>query len=425
LKISGDSPNRPFVSKDPPAGKEAARVNSLRDGSGQVQNKPAVRDDSPLRPVPAGSADLASLLKLPPDNLSRSLIAFARFFGLSLDPKFLATLRRDALGAALLGTTGQEAAAPGVASKEAAALGAAAAADKGIKLGEKALREYAAAIQGRPESFVRTDSTDTQASEKSRGDESSQLLSETDPDGHGGNHGAPQDESDDQNGRRASHQDTKAQGKSHEASVQTSPGFLDGSAPELQCRITEILEERPLLDLINRIPGKNGRWIVIPFSFCEDNVEFAVSLHILTKGERSWPCLHGHDRASEEPKGTKYPSSVIEGSSISADSLVSGNLNADIRVSRSGREQTRWLFSLEKAEDGIRAELGVLSASGPWNVSAAEKERVRQELAAALDVPLDRVSIRAPERDDGPFRESAFLFAEARENSLRSVNEEV
>jgi len=392
LKIPGDSPKLPFVSKEPPAGKNAARANSPPDG--QVQNKPAVRGGSPLRPIPAGSADLASQLKLPPDGLSRSLIAFARFFGLPLDPKFLAALRRDALGAASQDAPPQKAAsqgagAPGTAAqaaaKEAAALGAAAAADKGIKLGEKALKEYAAAIQGRPESFVREDSAAPQnGAEKSR--EDTPLLSETDPDGHGGNQGTPQDESDDQDGRRASHQDTKAQGKSEKAGNK-----------RVTDTILKTLEERPLLDLINRIPGKNGRWIVVPFSFCEGDVEFTVSLRIFT----------------------------IEGSSMSARSLVSGNLNADIRVSRSGREQKRWLISLEKAETGMRAELGVFSASGPWRFSAAEKERVRQELAAALDVPFDRVSIRAPERDDDPFGWDAPLFAESRENSLRSVNEEV
>jgi len=383
LKIPGDSPKLPFVSKEPPAGKNAARANSPQDGP--VQNKPAVRGDSPLRqPAPAGSADLASQLKLPPDGLSRSLIAFARFFGLPLDPKFLASLRRDALGAASQGaasqgappqqTSSQGASAPGTAaqaaakeaaSREAAALGAAAAADKGIKLGEKALREYAAAIQGRPESFLQEDSADTQrVGDPPERDAEQRQNTPQNPNGQGDK----QDQTDDQEEKK------KVPGTIWERDPKKVPGTFLGT-------ILKILEERPLLDLINRIPGKNGRWIVIPFSFCERDVEFAVSLRIF----------------------------VIEGS------LVSGNLNADIRVSRSGREQKRWLISLEKAETGIRAELGVFSASGPWKFSAAEKKRVRQELAAALEVPSDRVSIRG----DAP------LFVEARENSLRSVNEEV
>jgi len=420
LKIPGDSPKLPFVSKEPPGGKNAARVNSPLGGP--VQNKPAVRGDSPLRPVPAGNAGIASQLKLPPDGLSRSLIAFARFFGLPLDPKFLAALRRDALGAASQdapsqqagsqGAASQGANAPGTAaqtaareaaSKEAAALGAAAAADKGIKLGEKALKEYAAAIQGRPESFLQEDSADTQrVGDPPERDAEQRQDTPQNPNGQGGK----QDQPDDQDGTQEkpphfitqSRQDAKhakKEGRGDSMKQLSSSSF----APwRLGVRS---LEERPLLDLINRIPGKNGRWIVIPFSFCEGDVEFAVSLRIF----------------------------VIEGSSMSAGSLVSGNLNADIRVSRSGREQKRWLISLEKAETGMRAELGVFSASGPWKFSAAEKKRVQQELAAALDVPFDRVSIRDPERDDDPFgdpsRGDGLLFAEARENSLRSVNEEV
>jgi len=367
LKIPNDSPNRPFVSKEPPAGKNAVRANSPQDG--QVQNKPAVRGDSPLRPGPAGSADLASLLKLPPDGLSRSLIAFARFFGLPLEPKFLAALRRDALGAAMPGTTGQEAAAPGAASREAAALGAAAAADKGIKLGEKALKEYAAAIEGRPESFVREDSAGTR-SEKTR--EDTPLLSETDPDGQG--QGTPQNpdgQGDTQDGRRAPHEGTETQSEDKKVTD----------------TIQKILEERPLLDLINRIPGKNGRWIVVPFSFSEDGVELAVSLRIFVK----------------------------EGTSIFAGSLVSERLSADIRVSRLGREQRRWLISLEREADGIRANVNVFSGSGPCDFSGAERKRLIRELAAALDVPFDRVSIR----------EEPLLFADSMENTLSSVNEEV
>jgi hypothetical protein len=158
------------------------------------------------------------------------------------------------------------------------------------------------------------------------------------------------------------------------------------SGTELQRRITESLENRPFLDLINRIPGKDGQWIVIPFSFSEDGFDFTVSLRIFVNNDIG-------------------------------KSLVSGRLTADIKVTRLGREQKRWLIILGRTEENseLSAELSVFSGSDPWRFSAAEKKQAKRELAAALGIPPDRVSIR----------EDASPFADSRKSALRSVNEEV
>jgi hypothetical protein len=77
---------------------------------------------------------LALSLGLPPDDLSRALAGFVRFFALPLEPGLLHRLRREALGSSSK---------PGA---EGAALAAAAAAAKGLGLTGEALAAYAAAL---------------------------------------------------------------------------------------------------------------------------------------------------------------------------------------------------------------------------------------------------------------------------------------
>jgi len=416
LKVSGDSPV--IVPKENPAGKTAGKADSFTTDSlhgkpgralsnvpGLGQTRPNIQDtfakqippdirDTPTKQMPPGSlpekalANLISLLKLPQDGLSRAIVTFARFFSLPLEPKLLAALRREALGSRATG-------------REAAALAAAAAADKGINLSERALAEYAAAIKGG--SFAQEDaavpaSTDDpqKAGNHSSHPEDQQAndTAEREPGQEPGNQeaGTGNENNNRNSGGSRNKPQPGLQGKS-------SPLFdrplgnnlLDGSK-ELQHRITEILEEKPFLDLINRIPGKNGQWIVVPFSFSEDGLDFTVSLHILINKE-------------------------------AGKALVSGRLSADIKVSRLGQEQKRWLVILERSEENTKAsaELSVFSGSGPWRFSAAEKKQIRLELAAALDVPLDKVSIREASLTS----EAILVFTGSKENALRSVNEEV
>jgi hypothetical protein len=388
LKVSGDSHNLTFFPKEHPAGKITGKADSFTADSlqgkpgkvlsnlpGLTQTKPDIQDNPPIKQMPPGSlpgkadADLVSLLKLPQDNLSRAIVAYARLFSLPLEPKLLAALRREALGSRAAG-------------REAAALGAAAAADKGIKLSGRALAEYAAAIEG--VSFAQEDTAAV-------------PVSADEPQNAGHRSSPPEDSQADDTAEQESGQEPDSQDAGNGNDSRNSGGFRDNGnlqedSKELQRRITEILEKRPFLDLINRIPGKNGRWIVVPFSFKKDGLDFTVSLRILINKE-------------------------------TGKALVSGRLNADIKVSRSGREQRRWLVTLERPEEDteVGAELSVFSGSGPRRFSAVEKKQIRLELAAALDVPLDKVSIREADLTG----EAIPIFAGSGESALKSVNEEV
>jgi hypothetical protein len=317
---------------------------------------------------------LVSQLKLPQDALSRSLVTFARLFALPLETKLLSTLRREALNAAQKGASGGGLAAP--TPSDAAALAAAASASKGIKMTESALAEYAAAIEGR-HSHTSQDEAENRGYARDGGGSTGEGQG-----GNGGENGSFQDGSGQSGSQHSGFKDTH----SGKRGVQTR--FSD---VELQDRITTILQEKPLLDLINRIPCKNGRWIVIPFSFHNNDFEIDVSLRIF----------------------------LYEGPVKTAGNLISERLDADIKVippkKCPGQEQKRWLISLKKGEGIFWAECSVFSGSEPWNFSTAEKKRVRQELAAALDLPLNRVSIK----------QGNLFYTESEEIALEAVNEEV
>jgi hypothetical protein len=119
----------------------------------------------------AGLLDLAAGLGLPKDRLSASILSFFRFFSLPLTAESIANIRSRALGVPLPdraenaggaensgGAESGEADGPGGAElsqrqairfREAVALAAAAAMDKGEELDQKALEQYARAIDPR------------------------------------------------------------------------------------------------------------------------------------------------------------------------------------------------------------------------------------------------------------------------------------
>jgi hypothetical protein len=350
LKIAGDSSQAPaFI----PA-KQTGKADSLPvkqpsvQGSGQNVKFPSTE---------SSLSGLLSSLKLPHDNLSRSIIAFARFFSLPLEPKFLTTLRREALSQA----------GKGAVSRESAALGSAAAADKGLKLGVKALGEYAAAIDGSIKSFSKEGAAEPRASSTEGKQES-----ETGGGNQGENNAQP-----DQNGSNFRHN------KQQDQKEKQDPG------EKLHDYLTKTLNDKPLLDLINRIPGKNGRWIVIPFSFFQKGYEFNVSLRILLY------------------------SNILN----SAESAVFERLTVDIAVKK---KQKRWFISLERPKGGSSENQAASLTGSRVHIfcetrTQAEKTRLRRDLAKALNLPLDSVEIR----------DEQLLFADSRDDLLRSVDEEV
>ncbi|MCL2878649.1 MAG: hypothetical protein FWF29_00255, partial [Treponema sp.] len=88
-----------------------------------MQNGPALKAD--------GWAPLLTSLGLPVDQLSRTILSFAKFFSLPFDPGLLANARKAGFG-------GKD--------REAQALANLAAVDKGVSATPAALQEYASLL---------------------------------------------------------------------------------------------------------------------------------------------------------------------------------------------------------------------------------------------------------------------------------------
>jgi hypothetical protein len=250
--------------------------------------------------------------------------------------------------------------------REASALGAAAAADKGLELPAGVLKEYAAAIEGDREAFSLW-----------------QFPGEKDPensDGGTGNNPEPEKRDTYPDHSEPERRGSEGSGGGYRKDGQ---GFGAEKSEEIQYHVKKLLEKKPLLDFINRIPGKNGRqWVVLPFSFSKGGVEFTVSLRLLL-GQQS-----------------------------------SERLCADIKVSRPKEKQRRWLISLEKPIlnpiPAMKAEISLFSGDESCNFTENKKQALERELAEALELPLDRVTVQLRP-----------LFTDSRDDLLRQVDEEV
>jgi hypothetical protein len=192
-----------------------------------------------------GLKELTLSLALPQDKLSSALLSFIKFFSLPLDTKLIHRLRQEVLSL----KPGSEGALRSGASAAAAAAG------KGLILSPEALAKYAAAIAG---------------DEGNSGD--------TGGNGNGG--GADQD----------SGAETGAKGNP-QGGAREDRGDDNGTGRRLGRRLVEGIEERnPLLGILNKLPGKDGRrWIVLPFSFNSGGVDFKVSLRILLADTNTIP----------------------------------------------------------------------------------------------------------------------------------------
>lgn len=201
-----------------------------------------------VAPALRSAASLAASAGLPADKLSASIVSFVRFFSLPLKPQVLADIRRQAL---MTQTAPQQASVTqgvtqGVTqsaaqtsaqaalqflsgAREATALCAAAAESKGVELSQKGLESYTEAV---------------------------------DPDSQ----------------KDRDEQQKKRDNKKNEQKENTEPITADN----LKKMALEYTEKNPLLDILNKLPGKNGqRWIVIPFDFSKDEKDFKVSMRIL------------------------------------------------------------------------------------------------------------------------------------------------
>lgn len=247
------------------------------------------------------------------DSLSASILSFARFFSLPLKPELMSEIRRQVLASETVQerAAGPEAAESAVKDRQALSLAAAAAEGKGVELSPQGLRTYAAAL---------------------------------DPDWES------RQGSDGRNRHR------KRRGEREKENKTTKIGFI--TASELKEMALESGEKDPLLAILNRLPGKNGRrWIALPFSFSDGGREFRVVLRILLD----------RDRPAE---------------------TLTGRMALDI--AETGDTQRSWLFAVE-SKGGKLSRLAVF-------VRPAFASKVLAsfalKLSRLLEIPASRVSVQ-------------------------------
>jgi hypothetical protein len=290
-------------------------------------------------------SSLISAAGLPPDKLSASIISFARFFSLPLKPELLKHIRQQAFtNTPNAGPPNTAAAAKNnapeaetvIKNREAFSLAASAAEGKGVELQPKGLENYAQAID--PELRKKQD---------------------------GGQHGQRKKNGDDNDSEEASSQKTTV----------ISAGSLEKTA-------LEGMERNPLLEILNRLPEKDGkRWIVLPFDFSDNGRDFKVSLRILLETGKT------ENRAC----------------CMALDIAVRG-------ISESGKAEKQRLFVLEPANR--------LSVYLQPEITPVQQTALVRELSALLEIAPDRIFIK-PKKEPFPFE------AEYGDNLLRPIDEAV
>jgi len=281
----------------------------------------AVSKTPPSLPQQAAARSLSSLISsvgLPADKLSASIISFARFFSLPLKPELLKHIRQQAFtttpnAASSVPAPEENAPEAGTVLKnrEALSLAASAAEGKGVELQPKSLETYAQALD--PESRQ---------------------------DGKQGDRRGKREKNDDDN---------------DSSSLQKTGAMNAGS---LEKRALEGAEKDPLLAILNRLPGKDGkRWIVLPFDFSDNGREFKVSLRILLETCKT----------------------VSRADCMALDIAIRGTVQND------GIEKRR-LFVLEPANR--------LSVYLQPEITPARQAGLVRELSALLEIAPERIFIK-------------------------------
>jgi hypothetical protein len=219
-------------------------------------------------------------------------------------------------------------------NREALSLAAAAAESKGVELKEKALEAYAETID--PEWDRRHD---------------------------GG---------EEKRGRKNKSQDDKEEGENKKTNLLTAAGIKETAL--------ENAENDPLLSILNRLPGKDGRrWVVLPFEFSDNGRDFKVSMRILL-----------------EP---------------------SNNANyMALDIMETGKADGRQLFILETTSDSPLPASCSLSVYLQHEIPPKAQSRLVGELSKVLEIKPEHVFIK--------INPASFAFeAERGEELPRSIDE--
>ncbi|MCL2179811.1 MAG: hypothetical protein FWB83_01660 [Treponema sp.] len=311
---------------------------SVKGDTPPVKSQANVSASSPVRGAarpPQSAASLAASAGLPADKISASVVSFARFFSLPLKPQVLADIRKaafppqalsqSALQSAqqstlramphqsaqpVLAGAGQEASLAAIKTafekaREAVLLSVAAAESKGVELNQKALDHYTEAVDPRQNSDQRR-----QKDHNDHGEKTNKKLEKI-------------------------------------------------SADNLKKTAGDFLEKDLLLNILNKLPGKNGqRWIVIPFDFSDDGIEYRVSMRIL---------LENDERAA---------GMALDIYTVDKDQGLDAN--------------NRRLFVFESADNRLmRLTVYLQSENQKKNHS-----QFINDLSQVLEIPVDRISVK-------------------------------
>jgi len=315
----------------------SARRAQSAEARGTAQAaKPAASAFSKTPPSAAQQArsvsSLISAAGLPQDKLSASLISFARFFSLPLKPELLKHIRQQAFSMTPNVTSSSHVPKAGNSvveaetvfkSRETLSLAASAAESKGVEIQQKGLETYAQAINP----------------ELNRGQDGEQSEKR-----------GQRKKNDDDN-------DNDSEKTSSRKAAAISAGSLEKMA-------LEEMEKNPLLEILNRLPEKDGkRWIVLPFDFSDKDREFKVSLRILLETDKteSRACCMALD-------------------------IVIRNI--------SGKAEKKRLFVLEPANR--------LSVYLQPEITPVQQTALIRELSALLEIDPDHIFIKA-KKESFPF----------------------
>jgi hypothetical protein len=254
--------------------------------------------------------------------------------------------------------------------REALSLAATAAADKGVTLSREALEDYALSPR--------------QAADPQEKDHSGGGAGEGSGNGGGGNAGGGPNgnSSGDTGGQAGGDPDGSPGGIGQKEGARRKAEDGSGKSADvsdverLRDKVLEAERQNPLINLMNRLPGRNGqRWICIPFSFEDGGLTFNVTLRVLLAAE-----AHRAEQFALEISG----------------------------------EKQRWLFTAACRPGGtLHLEAGLWPAVAEKTLRSMEKE-----LAALLAVPPEQVQVRNDE-EFPPFA------PDSRKNAPLPVDEEV
>jgi len=317
----------------------ASKIQQPKHAAKAASSAPAANSRSAPSIAPASG--------LPSDRLSSSIISFAKFFSLPLKPQVLADIRRQALALPVLEQNTLQTAKGATAAMQG---------DTSVRLAAQSIIKATQSVPSATQS-VQQAITLCAAALESKGVELAPKGLEAYVD-------AVDPDSRRQNGQK---QDRQKKDKNDNEEAITGDSLKKAAF--------EYLEKDSLLEILNRLPGKNGqRWIVLPFDFSEGGREYNVSMRILLDSEKI---------------SNRAACMAIDISSCVRDQGLSVSDNREI-------------FIFESANDKITR----LCVYRNMELPEREHHQYKQEISKHFDVPLKCIFVKTSE-DAFPF-ESGF-----------------